>query len=457
MQDEMPKLKPKKPNEARKRLKEVKRPVPNPLNPEETILKSFYGRSHQEAERKWQECINPALKLDIPEGTLAWYVLHRYSPLKSHLGDKTIRKIRVASGHLLSEIGHLQVSAIGAPELCRALEAIAAKETCRNPNIKDPKNRVYRRLGASTVNQCRQLALECNELASEEDMKVRRINRRRVPVRDEQPLDVDVYAPAEMRMIIEATKGTSWYLPTLIYCTLGLRLSEALGTLKEDITPQGVYRVLRQDDGQGGTTTKLKTKYSRRDIPLPADLLEELRPHTFGDGRLCTNSARDPKTGKLLQHPIGTSNYRRGMATICRRIGIRWLGPHKFRHSFSSWLDNNGCPRAVRLEIMGQSRKAVMDRYNHASTEKMRSEIQRLYEAIQTDPLERELAPAAKITPENRNPAAGTKNGRSVLSEQDVLAIRASPQTPTELGKAYNVDRTTIKAIKERRTWKHVA
>jgi hypothetical protein len=52
--------------------------------------------------------------------------------------------------------------------------------------------------------------------------------------------------------------------------------------------------------------------------------------------------------------------------------------------------------------------------------------------------------------------AYGMTHPRHKLTEQDVLNIRASDRTDKELANAYNIDRSTIRKIKLKRTWKHI-
>jgi hypothetical protein len=50
----------------------------------------------------------------------------------------------------------------------------------------------------------------------------------------------------------------------------------------------------------------------------------------------------------------------------------------------------------------------------------------------------------------------GTTNGRSKLTEAEVLDIRASTDTGSSLATKYNVTRQLISLIKLRKTWKHI-
>jgi hypothetical protein len=50
----------------------------------------------------------------------------------------------------------------------------------------------------------------------------------------------------------------------------------------------------------------------------------------------------------------------------------------------------------------------------------------------------------------------GEQAARAKLTAEQVLAIRADPRIPTAIARDYGVWRTTIEAIKERRTWTHI-
>lgn len=50
----------------------------------------------------------------------------------------------------------------------------------------------------------------------------------------------------------------------------------------------------------------------------------------------------------------------------------------------------------------------------------------------------------------------GAKNGRAVLTEDDVLAIRASEESQSTLSFQYRVSKAQIGKIKRGEAWKHV-
>lgn len=62
--------------------------------------------------------------------------------------------------------------------------------------------------------------------------------------------------------------------------------------------------------------------------------------------------------------------------------------------------------------------------------------------------------PEAKVC--NGKIAKGSAHWSSKLTEEQVLAIRASPETGYKLAKQYNVTQTTIHEIRKRKKWKHI-
>jgi hypothetical protein len=55
-----------------------------------------------------------------------------------------------------------------------------------------------------------------------------------------------------------------------------------------------------------------------------------------------------------------------------------------------------------------------------------------------------------------RRSAKGAKNGRSKLTEKQVLAIRADDRTLTEVARDYGVCIATISHIRQRKIWQHI-
>jgi len=371
--------------EARAKLKEIKRTV---TVDGRTFRKSFYGETLELAQQAYLLFVNPPLQpaeSEPPPGSFGWILKNKWAPLKSHRRKNTRLNLQHASRHILGELAYEWIEDIDATRLVIALDAIATKETCRNPRAKSklkrvngelveiPPTYIYKPLSASLVNRCRLVALDVNELASElYPDKVRRINPKRVPKREEETKVVEVYSPQEMRRLLNAARGTIAHLPVLLYGFLGEALNEALGHNCGDLSADGVLHLTHQAERDGDRTVKLKSRYRRRSFPLPEGLLEELRPFAFSGGRLVKNGEGNPMKMDAVD---------RALFAAQARAGLRRLTCHELRHSFSSWLDENGCPESVRLRLMGQSAKKVKDRYNHPTDEALKRWLTRYWKA----------------------------------------------------------------------------
>ncbi len=443
---------------------EIKRPIGTAADGK-TIRRSFYGTTLEEAEQQWQEYLNPPpLNLDVKPGTFAHVFLVHVLPLKAHLRKNSIDDLQNTARQLLPELGHIQCRQITFVEIAAVLTRIAAKMVLKNPHAKDREKNPekWEPISARTVNKCRRMALEVMDVAAELDSRVRPITvgaAKRIPVRKETAKEFTIYNPSQMRRLLMACKGRTCEPAVLLYLCCGLRLNEGLGAWRSDLTPGGVLNVVRQDDGEGNITNLLKTDPSKRSLPLPPGLLEELRSFSFGKpGERIVRGMevrRGDSTigGKRLQE----SNLTRSLEACMKRAGIPFASPHDMRHCFSTWLDQNGCPRSTRLALLGQSTRSVEDRYNHASEESKQLWLGNLWTAIRSaDPGEAIPEPAIGGT---KSPNLGERNGRAQLTTDQVREIRSlkGKQSRGSVATQFGVSPKTVRNIQERRSWRHVS
>ncbi|WP_092498548.1 HNH endonuclease [Faunimonas pinastri] len=86
---------------------------------------------------------------------------------------------------------------------------------------------------------------------------------------------------------------------------------------------------------------------------------------------------------------------------------------------------------------------------NHKSGDKTDNSVGNLEWASRSDQEKHAFAHGLKAT-------RGTANGNSKLTPDDVIAIRQSDATVTDLAMKHGVSRGTISDIREERTWRHV-
>jgi hypothetical protein len=144
----------------------------------------------------------------------------------------------------------------------------------------------------------------------------------------------------------------------------------------------------------------------------------------------------------------------RDLAVVMRRAQLPILTCHQFRHSFSSWLDENGCPRSIRLALMGHADEEVGDRYNHPT--RMKEWLGRFWEASLVPEEEPLIVEYGRKKPGPAVAPAGEANGRSKLTLEAVISIRAEigNQTVAALARQHKVNRRTIEKIRDNEIWK---
>ena len=117
------------------------------------------------------------------------------------------------------------------------------------------------------------------------------------------------------------------------------------------------------DKGQEPTLQPPKTKTSRRTVPLPPELIHELRIWKL----------KCPKGEHGLVFPNGAGNpenhgnvLRRGFYPALRRAGLRHIRFHDMRHTYASLLIENGeHPKYIQTQLGHSSIKITMDVYGH--------------------------------------------------------------------------------------------
>jgi integrase len=438
-----------------KGTKEIKRWVTLPDGQRER--RSFYGATVEEAEAKWRDAERPPIQGDWPTGSFGWLVETKWIPLKAHLEGNSQAALQFAIRHTLLEVGDVPIERMDATEITRALNRIKAHRKTRTKTVgrgADAKTLTVDEgpIAPSSVNKCRGLMIEVVSLGHELDL-CRAVNARRVPRQKEDAPDIKPYSPREMRLLLDECRGSVAFAPVLFAMFAGLTINEARALRREDLDPDGVLQAKWQMKRTGERSRNMKTQYRPRPIPLPPGLLEEVVALASEKGSpwLC----RGAHGGQVNEGTID-----RSLNPKMRRCGLHHLTVHQLRHSFSAWLDDSGCPAGIRLKLLGQSRKAVRDRYTHADLVKMRRWLGLLWDASLekwedgTRPDRQEGKPGPK------NPATGSRNGRAVLSDEDVREIRAmlaaGELTPHAIGKAYGVDPKAIRQIQEGKTWRGV-
>ena len=188
-----------------------------------------------------------------------------------------------------------------------------------------------------------------------------------------QSVERGTFAPAEVRMLVDAAQG-EWRTCILLGYFTGARLSEVVSARWEDV------------DMARGLIAFPKTKTGKpHSLPLHPDLLTHLEKLASSD-----------TPGPLMPHLAGVrTSGRRGLSEQFKRIAERTgLGTdmvegsgkrrvsrrsfHALRHSFVSGLANAGVAPELRMKLSGHTTEAVHRGYSHHELETLRGALSRL-------------------------------------------------------------------------------
>jgi integrase len=145
----------------------------------------------------------------------------------------------------------------------------------------------------------------------------------------------------------------------------GVRRSELLALEGRHLTLDGdrphikVRQRVRRRVGVGLVVGPLKSRYARRDLPIPLDLADRLRALGTAEGDLVFTST----VGTVLD-PDNLAE--RVLGPACGEAGAEWAGFHTFRHTVASRLFAGGRnPVQVQRWLGHHSPSFTLDTYVH--------------------------------------------------------------------------------------------
>lgn len=199
---------------------------------------------------------------------------------------------------------------------------------------------------------------------------------------DVAPLDDDELA-AFLPVAAEHRLRALWVL----YLSLGLRRCEALGLTWEDIDFKNhavhVRYQLKRVKGKGLQRVRLKSKKSRRVLPLPeiaARALEGWKLVQASEERTAGARWKGNELGLVFTTRWGSppepGSINRSLLVLAKRAGLRRLHPHALRHSTATFLKAKRVDVMVIRDILGHSQLSVTaDIYTHVLTPELREAV----------------------------------------------------------------------------------
>jgi integrase len=138
----------------------------------------------------------------------------------------------------------------------------------------------------------------------------------------------------ELRLVLAAIPEQH-RLFFVVLAQSGMRISEALGLTWADIDLGAQPKLMIRWQHYRGVRQRLKTKHSRRDVPLSrstAEALRQLRANTY-------TGEEAPVFATRVGTPLSAHNLRkRVLDPATKPLGLHWVTFHTFRHTRASIL-----------------------------------------------------------------------------------------------------------------------
>jgi len=175
-----------------------------------------------------------------------------------------------------------------------------------------------------------------------------------------------------------AVRSAGMYVLYVLAFFLGFRRGELLGLRMKDIDfDKRVIRIRQQVvrmDGTHKISKKLKTKNSRRDVPMLDDIAVLLRPHLLRVGAGRPDDLLFPAAdGGPLRPDAVTKHFAR----VCKRVGLPGYHFHDTRHTFITNLRTLGTAVEVVRDMAGHEHAdTTANIYSDANIARMRTALE---------------------------------------------------------------------------------
>lgn len=196
----------------------------------------------------------------------------------------------------------------------------------------------------------------------------------RVPARGTRVEPDVIPSPAEIARIIKRvktggyrvrgryTRGPSPELAAFFtaLARTGMRISELCGLIVSEVDlDAGLIRVRKQLARGRFERVKLKTARSRRDIPIPTDLIPILIERTTG------RAGGDWVFTSATGGPVAVPTASAVIHGATRHEGLDHVHAHSFRHAYASQLLTAGVPVQDAAAVLGHSPAQLLETYAH--------------------------------------------------------------------------------------------
>lgn len=331
------------------------------INPETGARKSYYSRtSQQEADRKATASFGIQ-----PDDTFGSYARLVYIPSVLHRSDNWKHQIAWALDKYILPVFDRRPLA----EITRAdVQAFVNKLTLSPKSISN----LYKVLSAIF-----KLAAVDEAILRNPCMKIR------LP-RIEDPEIRPLTFAQLWKLYSNAEPRNKPFILLTGFC--GHARGEALGHMWTDLAEGDIlklrYQLLQHKGGRLERTDVLKTPTRSRDLPLPAEMLAELRAHSGHSLWLCPSSDGPVMLPSNMWEEIQLECFKNGFYDE-GGDGKRapWASPHTLRHTFISLMENElEAPQTVIETLTGKASRRRTKGYSKTEIQQLRKWLKRFWD-----------------------------------------------------------------------------
>ncbi|TDA67706.1 MAG: site-specific integrase [Clostridia bacterium] len=357
----------------------------------------FYGATREEAARKVTAALAEVqrgtfvepTKLTVGQWLETWLVEYKKTELRPTTWDSYEITARV---HIKPAVGELKLKDLR-PEHLQRLYNEKAKAGLSPKTVTYIHTVIHGALGQAVKNG---LVIRNVAEATTLPRKVKKEIR---------PLTLE-----EVKQLFDAIEQDRLFPAIYLELATGLRRGELLGLRWQDVNlkagtitvKQGLVRVRNHEAQEGERKTmlvfqELKTATARRTIPIPEDVLAELKRWKARQNEEKLALGQGYRDNGLVfcaedGQPLDPRSFTRHFDQMLKCAGLPHIRFHDARHTFATMMLELGESPKVVQQMLGHSQIAVtLDIYSHVSLDLERKAAARLNEV-----LKKEKAPSAR-------------------------------------------------------------
>lgn len=336
------------------------------------IRKQFYGKTKLEAKEKMDQYrakYNSGILPSNEKITLEeWFKIWLFQYKANEVADGTIEKYNGYFNNYIknSEIGSIKLINLKGSNIQTYYNSLL-REKEKTPELLKGINK--------TLSSCLKQAVKEHYLSFNpcESVILPKINKKQ---------EIEIFTLDEQEKLLSSLDGYKYRMLIILALGTGLRIGELLGLMWSDINfnestltvNRSVKRTAAQninDSTPRYVLGELKTKSSYRTVPIPANIIRELKAHhknqiedkikSYGI-YVDNNLVFANEIGELLQISTIQKSYNK----LLKDYKICHKKFHALRHTYATRLFENNVPLKTVQMLMGHSNiKITADVYTH--------------------------------------------------------------------------------------------